>query len=161
VSWLVPQDFGDEHPSPNIPLHPVKVSVCAGENWTVHYLNMVMQSDYWKDTAIIITMDDFGGWYDHVLPPRQYGCNTQQPYGLGFRLPLIVVSPYAKPGFIFKEVAEQASVPRFIEKVVGAKFTLNELDPAAQDAQANDLMNAFDFTQTPLPPLVLTERTCP
>jgi phospholipase C len=161
VSWLVPQDFGDEHPSPNIPLHPVKISVCTGENWTVQHLNMLMKSDYWKDTAVIITMDDFGGWYDHVPPPRQYGCDPTQPYGLGFRLPLIVVSPYAKPGFIFKEVAEQASVPRFIEKVFGATSTLSDKDPAAQDGKANDLMNAFDFTQTPLPPLVLNERTCP
>ena len=106
-------------------------------------------------------MDDFGGWYDHVLPPRQYGCDPQHPYGLGFRLPLLVISPYAKPGFIFSEVAEQASIPRFIERIFGATKTLTDLDPAAQDKQANDLFDAFDFTQTPLPPLVLQERTCP
>ncbi|MEO6576183.1 MAG: alkaline phosphatase family protein, partial [Polyangiaceae bacterium] len=161
VSWLAPQDFDDEHPSPNIPLHPVTLSVCGGENWTVRHLNLLMESEYWKDTAIIFTMDDFGGWYDHVPPPRQYGCDAKAPYGLGFRLPLIIISPYAKPGFVFKEVAEQASIPRFIEKVFGSVFTLNNLDPSAQDAQANDLLNAFDFTQTPLSPLVLGERTCP
>ena len=105
-------------------------------------------------------MDDFGGWYDHVAPPRQYGCDPAHPYGLGFRLPLIVISPYAKPGHVFHEVAEQASIPRFIEKVFGATTTLSTLDPAAQDGQANDLMDAFDFTQTPLPPLVLQPRLC-
>lgn len=152
VSWLVNQDLADEHPQVG--------SICAGENWTVKKINKLMQSDYWKDTAIIFTMDDFGGWYDHVPPPRQYGCDPAKPYGLGFRLPLIVISPYAKPKFIFKEVAEHASIPRFIEKVFGSTKTLHDLDPAAQDAQANDLMNAFDFKQTPLPPLVLKERAC-
>jgi phospholipase C len=105
-------------------------------------------------------MDDFGGWYDHVAPPRQYGCDPTHPFGLGFRLPLLVISPYAKPGFIFHEQAEQASIPRFIERVFGSTKTLSDLDPAAQDGQANDLINAFDFTQHPLPPLVLPQRFC-
>ena len=152
VSWLVNQDLNDEHPNIG--------GVCAGENWTVGEINKIMQSDYWKDTVILFTMDDFGGWYDHVAPPRQYGCNGDNPYGLGFRLPLIVISPYAKPHNVFKEVAEQASIPHFIGKIFGAKKTLHDLDPAAQDAQANDLMNAFDFSQKPLDPLVLTTRTC-
>ena len=60
---------------------------------------------------------------------------------------------------LFKENAEQASIPRFIEKVFGAP-ALSTLDSAAQDGQANDLFGAFDFTQTPLDPLVLTERVC-
>ena len=161
ISWLAPQDFNDEHPSPDIPFNPVQISVCNGENWTVRYLNLLMNSDYWSHSAVIFTMDDFGGWYDHVPPPRQYGCDATAPYGLGFRLPLLVISPYARPGFIFKEVSEQASIARFIEKVFGARHTLSELDPAAQDGQANDLMGAFDFKQAPLPPLVLDERTCP
>ncbi len=152
VTWLVNQDLDDEHPNIG--------GVCAGENWTVGHINKIMQSQYWKDTAILFTMDDFGGWYDHVPPPRQYGCDTKQPYGLGFRLPLIVISPYAKEGFIFHEESEQASIPRFIERVFGAK-TLSSIDPAAQDGQANDLMDAFDFTQKPLPPLVLQPRSCP
>jgi phospholipase C len=152
VSFLVNQDLDDEHPNIG--------GVCDGENWTVGHINALMQSDYWKDTAIIFTMDDFGGWYDHVTPPRRYGMDpTNMPYGLGFRLPLIVISPYSKQG-IFHEVAEQASIPRFIERVFGSTQTLHDLDPAAQDAQANDLLGAFDFTQTPLPPLVLQTRSC-
>ncbi len=152
VTWLVDQDLADEHPQVG--------GVCAGENWTVDRVNMIMNSDYyWPRTAILFTMDDFGGWYDHVAPPRQYGCDAQHPYGLGFRLPLIVISPYAKPHFIFKEVAEHASIARFIEKVFDAP-SLSTLDPAAQDGQANDLMNAFDFDQAPLPPLPLQTRFC-
>ncbi len=152
VSWLVDQDLDDEHPQVG--------SVCAGENWTVTKLNKLMGSDYWKDTAVLFTMDDYGGWYDHVPPPRQYGCDKSKPYGLGFRVPLIVISPYARPHFVLKETAEQASIPRFIGKIFGAKRTLSDIDPAAQDGQANDLFGAFDFTQAPLPPLVLPTRPC-
>lgn len=152
VSWLVDQDLADEHPAIG--------GICQGENWTVDHLNVLMNSEYWKDTAILFTMDDFGGWYDHVPPPRIDGCDKVKPYGLGFRLPLLVISPYAKPGFVFKEVSEQASVVRFVEKVFGATKTLADTDPAARDKDANDLMNAFDFTQKPLPPLVLKTRTC-
>jgi phospholipase C len=119
-----------------------------------------MKSEYWPTTAILFTMDDFGGWYDHVPPPRQYGCDPRRPYGLGFRLPLIVISPYARPHFVFKETAEHASIPRFIEKIFGSARSLAEIDPAAQDLGANDLLHAFDFSQEPLPPLVLQTRTC-
>lgn len=152
VTWLVDQDLNDEHPAVG--------EICPGENWTVSRINRLMRSEYWSHTAILFTMDDFGGWVDHVPPPRQYGCDATHPYGLGFRLPLIVISPYAKPGFVFHEQAEQASVPRFIERIFGAP-ALSTLDPAAQDGQANDLLGAFDFKQAPLPPLVLDLRQCP
>jgi phospholipase C len=152
LSWLVDQDLADEHPNVG--------GVCNGENWTVGHVNKLMQSSYWKDTAIFFTMDDFGGWYDHVPPPRQYGCDKTQPYGLGFRLPLIVLSPYVRPG-VYKKVAEQASIVKFVLETFGAKGYLADKDPAAQDKQANDLMDMFDFTQTPLDPLVVTARTCP
>jgi phospholipase C len=162
VSWLVSQDQFSEHPSTlvaglNLPIG----SVCEGENWTVGFVNRIMRSDYWDSTAIFITMDDFGGYYDHIAPPRQYGGSRAAPYGLGFRLPLIVVSPFARSGFVFREVSEQASLARFIERAFGSAHTLSDMDPAAQDGQANDLFGAFDFTQAPLPPLVLQERTCP
>jgi phospholipase C len=152
VSWLVDQDLADEHPNVG--------SVCVGENWTVQRINQIMQSDYWSSTAILFTMDDFGGWYDHVAPPRQYGGDAAHPYGLGFRLPLIVISPYARPHYVFHEAAEQASIPRFIERVFGATTTLSAFDSAAQDGVANDLLDAFDFRQPPQPPLVLPTRTC-
>ena len=70
-----------------------------------------------------------------------------------------VISPYAKPG-VFHEVAEQASIPRFIEKVFGATRALSDIDSAAQDGQANDLLDAFDFAQQPLAPLPLATRSC-
>jgi phospholipase C len=137
--------------------------VCVGEDWTVHRINMIMKSPYWNETAILFTMDDFGGWYDHVAPPRLYGCDPKKPYGLGFRVPLIVISPYAKPSYVFHTQSDQSSIPRFIGRVFGSTKTLHDLDPAAQDDKADDLLGAFDFTQKPLPPLVLTERgsACP
>jgi phospholipase C len=152
VSWLVDQDFNDEHPQVG--------GVCQGENWTVGHVNALMKSPLWKETVILFTMDDFGGWYDHVAPPRQYGCDATQPYGLGFRLPLIVMSPYVKPG-VYKKVAEQASIPAFILKLFKAPHMLGDIDPAAQDKHANDLMDMFDWHQAPLDPLVLQQRTCP
>jgi len=76
------------------------------------------------------------------------------------RIPLLIVSPYARPGFIFHEQAEQASIARFIEKVFGSTNTLSDFDPAAQDGQANDLLDAFDFGQAPLAPISLPMRDC-
>ena len=78
IVFLVDQDLASEHPPFNI---------CSGENWTVDHLNHVMKSPIWNKTAILMTWDDFGGWYDHVAPPVQYGCDATTPYGLGFRLP--------------------------------------------------------------------------
>jgi phospholipase C len=152
VSWLVNQDFNSEHPQVG--------SICQGENWTVRKLNKLMQSPLWKETAILFTMDDFGGWYDHVTPPRKTGCDPARPYGLGMRVPLLVISPYAKPAYVFKGEADHASIPRFIEDVFHTTKRLHDLDPSAQDEAAGSIMGAFDFNQTPLPPLVLPERTC-
>jgi phospholipase C len=151
VVWLVPQDVNSEHPPFNI---------CSGENWTVTHLNELMNSQYWGHLAIVFTYDDFGGWYDHVAPPQQYGCDGVRPYGLGFRLPAIIISPYAKPGYVMKSVAHQASVPKLIETLFGAP-SLSTLDPAAQDGpDTNNLLDAFDFEQSPNPPLVLQTRNC-
>jgi phospholipase C len=151
VVWLVPQDTNSEHPPFNI---------CSGENWTVGHINAVMASPLWPRVAIIFTYDDFGGWYDHVPPPMHYGCDDQSPYGLGFRLPAIIISPYAKPGFVYSTVAHQASIPKFIESVFGLP-SLASMDPAAQDgAGTDDLMGAFDFTQAPNAPLMLQTRSC-
>jgi phospholipase C len=151
VVWLVNQDQNSEHPPFN---------VCSGENWTVGHINALMQSRYWGRVAVLILWDDFGGWYDHVPPPRQYGCDGQHPYGLGFRLPMMIVSPWARPGYVMHSVAHQGSVARFIETVFGLP-SLASMDPAAQDGPGtNDLMEAFDFTQTPLAPMPLTTRSC-
>src|SRR5262249_45370690 len=101
VSWISTPSPVSEHPP---------ASVCARENWTVSLLQALGLGPNWKDSAVFLTWDDFGGFYDHV-PPTQIDV-----YGLGFRVPMIVISPYAKQGFIFKQQAEFSSVLRFIEE---------------------------------------------
>jgi phospholipase C len=140
VSWLITDFAHSEHPP---------ASMCSGENTTVSEMNAVMQGPDWDSTAVFITWDDFGGMYDHVPPP------SPDEYGLGIRVPLIVVSPYAKPSFIAHAQFEYSSILKFVENRYG-------LPPLTQrDTVANDLTSVFDFTQNPLAPLVLSERTCP
>ncbi len=140
VSWLLPPvDLSD---------HPDYGTLCNGENWTVRTINAIMQSPEWAHTAIFLTWDDYGGFYDHVPPPHV------DIYGYGPRVPLLVISPYARRGFIFHETSDFSSVLRFIEEV-------NRLPSLGRrDADANDLLDAFDFHQDPIPPLVLNERDC-
>ena len=151
--WLVDQDLADEHPDVGW--------VCVGENWTVDRINGIMKSPLWASTAIIFTMDDFGGWYDHVPPPRQYGCDAQQPYGLGFRLPLHHHLAVRQTGVHLLGAGRAGEHPEVHRAGLRRHADADDLDPAAQDKQANDLFDAFDFNQTPLSPLVLQERTCP
>ncbi len=139
VSWVTTGNATDHPPS----------SVCFGENWTVQQVNAVMQGPDWGSTAIFIAWDDFGGLYDHVVPPVADG------FGLGPRVPFLVISPYAKPGFITSTQYDFTSVLKFVE----TRFNLPTL--GARDAAANDLTDAFNFSQSPLAPLILQTRHCP
>jgi phospholipase C len=146
VSWLVEPHNVSDHPP---------AGICEGENWTVQQINAVMKNAaLWSTTAIILTWDDFGGFYDHVAPPK--GPNGQIEYG--FRVPGIVISPYSQPGFIDHTMYSYPSMLKFIEITFG-------LPPIGTgtglDASANDLGNTQNYVQTPLPPLVLSTRTCP
>jgi len=140
----------DEHPP---------ASMCPGENDTVTMVNAVMQSSVWDQSVFLVTYDDFGGFYDHVAPPAE-GCPGGGFYDTGFRLPLLVISPYSRKGVVLHTPAEQASIPRLIEDVFGAP-RMASVDPNARDEKAGDLMGAFDFSQPPRAPLLLTTRTCP
>jgi phospholipase C len=124
-------------------------SVCTGENWTVQALNAVMQGPDWNSTVVFVTWDDFGGFYDHVAPPQV------DQFGLGPRVPLLIISPFVKPGSISRTVYEHSSVLKFVE-------TRYHLEPlTARDRQANDMLDSFDFEQPPVPPLILNTRQCP
>jgi phospholipase C len=140
VSWLVTDAANSDHP-PN--------SACAGENNTVTQINAVMNGPDWNSTAIFLTWDDFGGFYDHV-PPQ-----SLDYYGLGPRVPLIIISPYAIPASITHTQYEFSSVLKFVE----TRYGLTAL--TARDSEANDMTDAFNFSQTPLAPLVLSTGTCP
>lgn len=144
VSWVTPKERFNEHPGAK--------GVCEGENWTVRYLNLLMHSKYWKDTAVFLFWDDFGGFYDHVPPPQV------DIMGLGPRVPLLVISPYAKKGFIDSTTYEFSSALRFIEEMYGLPSM------TSRDRRANDMTNAFDFRQKVTASerrLILKQRHCP
>jgi phospholipase C len=139
VSWLITGD-ASEHPPQ---------STCFGENWTVQQLNALMQGPAWNSTAVFITWDDYGGFYDHVPPPGV------DQYGLSIRVPLLIVSPFSIPGYISHTQYEFSSLLKFVE----TRFNLPAL--TARDAAANDMTDSFNFLQQPLPPLILEPRSCP
>ena len=112
-------------------------------NWVRHVVNAIMSSPYWNSTAIILTWDDYGGFYDHVPPPQI------DKYGLGFRMPTLIISAYAKPGYIDHTQYQFESMLKFIEW----RFNLQPL--TERDLHANDLINAFDFNQNPNLPHVI------
>jgi len=140
VSWLIADEANSEHPPG---------SLCRGENWTVEQINAVMNGPSWRSTAIFVTWDDFGGFYDHVVPP------TEDIYGAGPRVPLIVISPYAKRAHISHTLYTFDSMLAFAESL------LHLPSLSSRDSKANNLMDVFDFDQTPLPPLRLASRDCP
>ncbi len=141
VTWVTPRFEVSDHP---------EYSICQGENWTTRVVNAVMEGPDWADTAIFITWDDYGGFYDHVPPPQV------DDFGFGIRVPLLIISPYAKEGFVTSELGEFSSVLRFIEDNWG----LTQL--TQRDRDATPLISAFDFTQEPRVPDPLPLRTdCP
>lgn len=136
VSWVTPEFAYSEHP---------EFSVCYGQNWTTQVVNALMESPDWENTAVFLTWDDWGGFYDHVRPPKL------DVFGLGFRVPLLVISPYAKQGYIDHRQGEFSSVLRFIEDNWGLKPLTD------RDRRAGNLSYDFDFAQEPRPPEPLPE----
>jgi phospholipase C len=131
VTWVTPRFELSEHP---------EYSMCHGENWTTEIVNALMEGPEWDSTAIFITWDDYGGFYDHVPPPQV------DEFGFGIRVPLLVISPYAKQGYVSHELGEFSSVLRFIED----NWRLTQL--THRDRDATPLLSAFDFEQAPRPP---------
>ncbi|HKV46308.1 MAG TPA: alkaline phosphatase family protein [bacterium] len=138
VSWL--WGARSEHPPQ---------SVCDGAQWTAAQINAVMTSPYWASSLVIVTWDDWGGWYDHVPPP------AVDRFGLGFRVPTLVISPYARKGFVSHRQTEHASVPKTLEVL----FHLPNLTD--RDRRANDLLDGLDFAQPPRAPVMVRKRSCP
>jgi phospholipase C len=139
VSWVIPSGKYSDHAG--------SLGNTLGPSWVASVVNAIGNSPYWANTAIFITWDDWGGWYDHVPPPQvlvncaQWGCG----YVYGFRVPLIVVSPYAKAQYISKTQHDFGSILKFIE----GNFSLSSLGYA--DAAADDFSDCFDYNQSPLP----------
>ena len=128
VSWLVPTVANSDHP---------RWPSDTGPSWVAQVVNAVGTSSAWNTTAIVILWDDWGGFYDHVRPARLgYG-------SLGFRVPMIVVSPYAQTGLVAHTHYEFGSILRFIED----NWNLGRL--GTSDVRATSIANVFDFLQTP------------
>jgi len=134
VSWVIPHEKVSDHSGTNDG---------SGPSWVAAVVNAIGNSPYWADTAILISWDDWGGWYDHVPPPAFFNA-----YEMGFRVPLIVVSPYAKPAYVSKNQHDFGSILHFVENTFGLGFV--DGDQYA-DARADDLSDCFNFSQNPLP----------
>jgi phospholipase C len=128
VTWIVPNAAQSDHAG---------ITDGTGPSWVASLVNAIGHSPYWNSTAIFITWDDWGGWYDHVAPP-QYNA-----YELGFRVPLIIVSPYAKRGYVSHTQHEFGSILRFTEEVFGLPSL------GYTDARSDDLADCFNFRAGP------------
>jgi len=128
VSWVIPSWAESDHAGFNQGLGP---------SWVSSIVNAIGHSSYWAHTAILITWDDWGGFYDHVAP------KIYDSYEYGFRVPLIVVSPYAKSAYVSHVTHDFGSILKFIEGVYG----LPSLGYA--DARADDLSDCFQFSEKP------------
>jgi len=129
ITWITPTWETSDHPG---------LSATQGPAWVASVVNAIGQSAYWKSTAIFIMWDDWGGWFDPVQPPYE------DYDGLGFRVPLLIVSPYAKRGYVTHVQYETASVLRFIED----NFGLAQLAPSDRRA-ADPAADALDYYQPP------------
>lgn len=140
ISWLMSDLKTSEHPPS---------SMCQGENWDVNQINAIEKSGYWKSTAIVLTWDDFGGFYDQVPPP------IVNNIAFGPRVPAIVISPYARPHLVDHSTYDLTSMLRFAEDA----FRLPRL--TSFDSSARSIANMLNFNQRPLPPMLLPFRHCP
>jgi len=137
VSWIIPTAAESDHASLNDG---------SGPSWVASIVNAIGHTQYWANTVIIIAWDDWGGWYDHVLPKViDDGVSWGSGYVYGFRVPLIVVSPYAKAAYISHVTHDFGSILKFIETT----FHVPSLGYA--DEPADDLSDCFNLTQTPIP----------
>jgi phospholipase C len=155
VSWVIPNQKVSEHPS---------ASVQAGQAYVTSVINAVMRSPDWSSTAIFLSWDDWGGFYDHVVPPRI------DHNGYGLRVPGLVISPYARAGFIDHQTLSHDAYLKFIEDdFLGGELinpaTDGRPDPRPDVREASpalgDLGADFDFTQPPTPPFILPAHPLP
>jgi phospholipase C len=135
VVWVIPTGANSDHAASNDG---------SGPSWVASIVNSIGNSPYWANTAIIITWDDWGGWFDHVAPRVvNDGVSWGSGYVYGFRVPLIIVSPYAKTFYISHVTHDFGSILKFIETT----FNLPSLGYA--DAPADDFSDCFQLTQPP------------
>jgi phospholipase C len=129
VSWVIPTVQESDHAA---------INDGSGPSWVASVVNAIGNSPYWANTVIFITWDDWGGWYDHV-PPQLINS-----YEYGFRVPVIVISPYAKAAYISHQMHSFGSILKFVEETYGLPSL------GYEDAVSDDFSDCFNFSQAPL-----------
>jgi phospholipase C len=149
VSWIVPNITDSEH-APS--------SISTGQAYVTRIINTIMQSPYWDSTAILLAWDDWGGFYDHVVPPKV------DANGYGLRVPAMVISAYAKKGVIDHQVLSFDAYLKFIEDDFLNGQRIDPLTDGRPDSRPDvreknpilgNLIQDFDFTHSPRPPVIL------
>ncbi|HTX59406.1 MAG TPA: alkaline phosphatase family protein, partial [Verrucomicrobiae bacterium] len=136
MTWVIPDFVNSDHP---------QAGSDTGPSWVASVVNAIGKSKYWNSTAIIVMWDDWGGWYDHVAPP-------QVDYkGFGFRVPLLVISPYARPHYVAKTTYEFGSVIRYVEQTLGLSPLSAYGSAYANDQRSPSISGMFNYAQKPLP----------
>jgi phospholipase C len=138
VSWVIPSPLESDHSG---------ATDGSGPSWVASIVNTIGQSSYWDNTTIFITWDDWGGWYDHVPPATFYNS-----YELGFRVPLIVVSPYANQGYVSHVTHQFGSILKYAEETFGLPSL------GYTDALSDDLSDCFNYAAPPNPFKVIPAR---
>jgi phospholipase C len=155
VSWIVPNQRNSEHPP---------ASIRAGQAWVTKIVNAAMQGPDWSSTAIFLSWDDWGGFYDHVMPPTVNG------QGYGLRVPGLVISPYARTGYVDHQQLSTDSYLKFIEDDFLHGMRIDPLTDGRPDGRPfvaeeapglGDLRNDFDFRQPPRAPVLLPRHPPP
>jgi phospholipase C len=128
----------------------------VAEAFVATYVNAIAGSKYWKNSAILITWDDGGGFYDHVAPTSFEQCNDSFPCGDGQRVPFLVLSPYAASGAVMSDYSDTASVAKFVEATFGVPSMASLPDEAivapygpldTRSSAISDLAGAFDLSR--------------
>jgi phospholipase C len=149
VSWVIPSGVVSEHPT---------ASIKAGQAYVTSVINAIGASRVWRSTAIFLTWDDWGGFYDHVRPP------LVDANGYGFRVPALVISPYARRGYIDHQRLSFDAFSKFIEDDFLGGQRLNPENDGRPDPRPDvrenarglgNLVKDFDFSRKPRPPLIL------
>jgi phospholipase C len=149
VSWIAPDQPHSDHPS---------ADVRAGQSYVANVINTVERGPDWRSTAIFLAWDDWGGFYDHVKPPDVGG------YQYGFRVPALVISPYARRGYVDHQVMSFDAYNKFIEDDFLGGQRLDPRTDGRPDPRPNvrenlpdtgNLVNDFNFHQAPRRPLIL------
>jgi phospholipase C len=152
---VTPDQLHSDHPPAN---------VHSGQAYVTHLINTIMRGPDWSSTAIFLEWDDWGGFYDHVVPP------VVDRNGFGLRVPSLVISPYARSGYVDHQTVSFDTINKFIEDDFLGGQRLNPATdgrpdprPDARDANPHigNLAADFNFNQSPRPPLILSQNPPP